>query len=837
MSLDLELYRRLVRVSAEPLVRLSVIDVYPDHPQRTIVFIHGYGGNARQWQNQLREFSFNNRVIAIDLRGHGRSDKPDDPYSMEQILDDLEKTLESLEVDGAFVLVGHSFGGAIATEFAHRYPQRVEQCILIATAGEYKLNPLYRALLRLPLPILRVMGPFVRGWLSAPPQVMYAWYHHIVAQWSGWTLFRGLKVPSLIIRGHLDIVFERPAFEEVARAIPEAEEIDLGASGHLVMLERRDAVNRAIQRQLEKHKPARRPGKGAAGSNRARLTQERPWLRYYDRDVPYTVAIPKIPLTQLLSASAHRFALRTALIFEGTRITYRRLNHEVNRFANALRSLGVDKGDRVLLLLPNLPQLVVTFFGTLKAGGVAVFTLPTTDATEIIRQIRLCEVRVLVTLTQFDDLVNQIREALAGDERSSLEHVIFTQVSDYLPWVKRLAISLSAEKRKRYIRKIPKEPNMHPYTRLLYSHPSRSPGVQISPEGPAVIQFTGGTTSLPKGVTLSHRNLVANAVQTRHWFPQAEEGKERFLSVLPFSHIYGLTTALNVPIAFGATLILKPIFETVDILKTIKRHRPTIFPGVPNMYMALKDFPGVRKYGISSIKACISGSAPLPVEVQEAFEKLTRGRLVEGYGLTEAAPVTHGNPLFGHRKIGSIGIPLPSTEARVVDLLKGEKTVKVGQIGELAVRGAQVMLGYWQDPEGTQRVITPEGWLLTGDVAQMDEDGYFRIIARKADMWYPDKPGKPAFPRDIEEVLFEVPQVKEAAVVAVANQPIAFVISQRERPQAEALISYCKRRLPPELVPRLVIFVDEFPRTFIGKVLRRELAKRVDQEREETATS
>jgi long-chain acyl-CoA synthetase len=299
--------------------------------------------------------------------------------------------------------------------------------------------------------------------------------------------------------------------------------------------------------------------------------------------------------------------------------------------------------------------------------------------------------------------------------------------------------------------------------------------------------------------------------------------------VLPFSHSYGLTTALNLPIAIGATLILKPRFEVQDVLRTIQRYRPTIFPGVPNMYLAIKDFPGVRQYGIGSIEACISGSAPLPVEVQEAFEKLTRGRLVEGYGLTEASPVTHGNPLYGMRKVGSIGIPLPSTEARVVDLSKGKRVVKTGQIGELAVRGPQVMIGYWEDPAGTRQAINPDGYLLTGDVAQMDEDGYFRIVARKAEMWYPQKPGDPAFPRDVEEVLFEVPQVKEAAVVAVANQPVAFVIAQRERPTAESLIAYCRRRLPPALVPRLVIFVDEFPRSFIGKVLRRELAKRVDR--------
>jgi long-chain acyl-CoA synthetase len=245
--------------------------------------------------------------------------------------------------------------------------------------------------------------------------------------------------------------------------------------------------------------------------------------------------------------------------------------------------------------------------------------------------------------------------------------------------------------------------------------------------------------------------------------------------------------------------------------------------------VAINNSRGVRQYGLASIRACISGSAPLPVEVQETFEKLTKGRLVEGYGLTEAAPITHANPLGGMRKVGSIGIPLPSTEARVVDFKNPKKEVEVGQIGELAVRGPQVMLGYWRNPEATHKALPGAGWLLTGDVAVRDTDGYFRIIARKAEMWYPEKPGSPAFPRDVEEVLYEIPQVKEAVVVAIAGAPIAFVIGAKERPSSESILAYCNRRLPPTLVPRLVVFLDDFPRTFIGKVLRRELAKRYEQ--------
>jgi long-chain acyl-CoA synthetase len=819
-----------VLVSSKPAIHLSAIDIFPESPQNTLVFIHGYGGQALQWQNQLHEFSFSNRTVAFDLRGHGKSDKPDGGYSMPQIQEDLESALEHLQVERPFILVGHSFGGAVASEYAVAHPDHVKHLILIATAGEFNLNPLYRSLLRLPSWLLRSVGFLTRNWVAAPPNIMRAWYHQNLSKWNGWSLFRSLAVPTTIIRGHLDVVFARPLFEEVSRAIPESDEVDVGASGHLVMLERREAVNRAIQRILERtsrsegYEPATR-----YSSARSALGRERPWISRYDSGVPETIAVPRIRLYDLLRSSANRFPLHTALVFEGNRITYRRLNQEVNRFANALLSLGIQRGERVMLLLPNLPQMVITYYGALKAGAVAVFTLPSTDPAELIRQIRKSGSRVLVTLTEFDSLVERIKIDLQTQVDSPLEHIIFTHMAEYLPFLKRVALSLSQEKRQRHLLDIPLDGSMHRFNQLLYSHSSRPPEVEVDHEALAVIQFTGGTTAIPKGVMLSHCNLVANAIQTRHWMPNAREGKERFLCVVPFSHSYGLTTALNLPVSLGAMLILKPVFEVADILKTIQRHRPTIFPGVPGMYLAIKDFPGVRRFGIDSIAACISGSAPLPVEVQEAFEKLTHGRLVEGYGLTEAGPVTHGNPLNGLRKIGSIGIPLPSTEARVVDLKKGKRVVKTSHIGELAVRGPQVMMGYWEHPEETRRAFNPDGYLLTGDVAQMDEDGYFHIIARKADLWYPEKPGKPAFPREVEEVLYEVPQVKEAAVVAIANQPIAFVIAQKERPSAESLIAYCARRLPPELVPRLVLFVEDFPRTFIGKVLRRELARRYEK--------
>jgi long-chain acyl-CoA synthetase len=882
MEIDLELYRLDVRLGQKPPLRLSAIDIFPDHPQRTLVFLHGFGGQARQWQYQLGHFSSANRVIAPDLRGHGRSDRPRNGYHMPQILADFEGVLDALGVNEKIILAGHSFGGAVAAEFAAARPGRVERLALIATAGEYHLNSLYRLLLRLPARALQFLAPLTRGWLGAPPTVLKEWYEHNLSRWNGWSLFRGLELPTLVLRGHLDLVFRRPYYEEVARALPNAEELDLGASGHMVMLERREAVNRALARFISGETDGgrgswRAAGAGSQENQREFLERDRPWLDHYDEGAPYTIAVPRLPLDHLLASTARRFPRRRALNFEGRRLTYSKLYRRAARFANALSSLGVQKGDRVMLILPNLPQLVIAFYGALKIGAVVVFSLPSTEPEELIRQVRDSGARVLVTLTQFDSLIYEIQKAsstgspaqgapggAAGSQRSAaggqrnaagqdtfgrdggqaaqtekepwpLEHILFTHIADYLPLYKRMILSFSPGWRKRHLLDIPLEANMHSFTRLLQLHNPEIGETPAAPRDLAVIIYTGGTTAAPKGVMLTHRNLMANAMQTRHWLPQAEEGRERFLCVVPFSHSYGLTASLNVPVALGAEMILKAQFQVEDVLKTIRRTRPTIFPGVPQMYVAISDFPGVRKYGIESIKACISGASPLAVETQEAFEKLTRGRLVEGYGLTEASPVTHANPLNGARKVGSIGIPLPSTEARIVDLKKGKRLVPAGQIGELAVRGPQVMAGYWKDPQGTEAVLSPDGWLLTGDVAQADAEGYYRIISRKADMWYPDKPGEPAFPRDVEEVLFEVPQVKEAAVVAIAGQPVAFVIvrqgrSRAERPTAESLTAYCKRRLPPELVPRLVIFVDEFPRTFIGKVLRRELARRFERE-------
>jgi long-chain acyl-CoA synthetase len=428
MDIDLELYRREVSVSSEPLVRLSAIDISPDRPQRTFVFVHGFGGQAIQWQYQLRNFSVRNRTIALDLRGHGRSDKPSGKYDMPTLQVDLKAALELLKVEGPIILVGHSFGGALATEYALAYPEQIEGLVLIATAGEFRLNWLYRLGLHLPNWLLGIAGLFTRQWLSAPPRVLKPFYLTNLVSWKGWDKFRALQVPTLVIRGHRDLVFEQPYFEEVTRSIPGAEDVDIGVSGHMVMLERREAVNRAIERFLggESQRSWRDDTPITKDADRETLRRERPWLVHYEAGVPYTIGIPHIPLQQLLRSAVRRFPTQTAIIFEGHHISYRRLNHEVNRFANALIGLGLGKGARVILLLPNLPQMVIGFFGTLKAGGVAVFIPPVTDPEELIRQVKQVEASALVTLSTSVGLARQIQSS------TSLPFIVLTDPSDYL---------------------------------------------------------------------------------------------------------------------------------------------------------------------------------------------------------------------------------------------------------------------------------------------------------------------------------------------------------------------------------------------------------------------
>ena len=817
MNVDLALYRERITVSHNPLVRLSVIDIQPERSHNTIVFLHGFGGWATQWRHQLHALADDNRVIALDLRGHGHSSKPHTDYRMEEFLSDLDSVLDQLDVQEPFFLAGHSFGGAIAAEYAAAHADKLRGLILVSTGGEFRLHAGARLIFHLPLTLLRPVKFFAGKSFSAPAHVLRSFFHNTFDAWNGWSTFHNITVPTLVIIRHRDRLLPGTLFEEVARTIPDAEEVRIPVSAHLVHLERADAVNRALRRFVGQERESWRGDTG-----RTQLLRERPWLSRYDEGVPYTIAIPRHPLHRFLESAAHRFPHRPAIHFFGRKISYATLDRQANRFAHALLEMGIERGERVMLLMPNCPQLIAAYYGALKAGAVVAMTSPVADADEIVRQVRASDSQVLVTLSLHADVVRHVKA------ETGLRAVIFTHIKEYMGAWQRWLFALTRESGEEHRLPGQLEPGFHHWSDLLRRSPAIAPEVSVDCDDVALIQYTGGTTARPKGVMLSHYNLVANTLQVRHWIPDLREGREVFLSVLPLSHIYGLTTAMNVPVSLAAAMVPLPTFVTRDVLNAIRRYRPTIFPGVPPMYVAINNFPHVRKYGVSSIQACISGAAPLPVEVQEAFEKLTRGRLVEGYGLTEASPVTHANPLNGLRKVGSIGIPFPNTEAKIVDLATG-KDLPPGQIGELVVRGPQVMQGYWGDSGETDRALR-DGWLHTGDVARMDDDGYFQIISRKRDMILAGP--YQVYPRDVEEVLYEHPKVQEVAVVGVqpprwpSKRIKAYVVPRAgEDLCEEEMIAFCKRRLDEWQVPWKVEFRRELPKSFVGKVLRRLLVE------------
>jgi long-chain acyl-CoA synthetase len=477
-----------------------------------------------------------------------------------------------------------------------------------------------------------------------------------------------------------------------------------------------------------------------------------------------------------------------------------------------------------MVVLPNMPQMIVAYYATLKVGGVVVLPNPDASGRSIIRQIQETGAKVLVTLREFGGLARTVREEVPlavvfADVRSAVSGGVYKTLM--ARW-KAAGLGEQEMADRSY--------QGHLMNQLMLDAPQTPPDVAVSGEALAAILYTSGTTSEPKGVCLSHANLVANAIQTRHWIPHLHYGKETFLSVIPLTHSYGMTTAMNIPIAMGATILLLPVFELQEVLKTIQTHKPTVFPGVPAIYMAINQAPHVSDFGLSSIKACVSGAAPLPVEVQEAFEKLTHGRLVEGYGLTEASPVTHINPLEGARRVGSIGIPIPGTDAKIVDLAT-QAELPAGQIGELVVKGPQIMRGYW-DPDGagdTESVLK-EGWLYTGDVASMDADGFTQIISRKRDAILAGDYS--VYPRDVEEVLYENSKVMEVAVVGVpsgaSGQKVkAFVVPRPgSRLSQDELLDLCRKRLAEYAVPWEIEFREELPKSFVGKVLRRLLVEK-----------
>jgi long-chain acyl-CoA synthetase len=561
---------------------------------------------------------------------------------------------------------------------------------------------------------------------------------------------------------------------------------------------------------------------------------EKPWLAHYESAVPPTLTYPAITLPQTLVDSARKFpdhcAAKLVLRYVGDNslgvsLSYRELAAEADHLAAALYALGVRKGDRVALMLPNLPQFVIAFYGVLKLGAIVVNTNPQYTSREIEHQFADAGAETAVMLSPF---YSRLKEVQA---RTAVKRVILTDLPDYLASPAREAVAAALQK-DGMIASVPEGDGVYYFRPLLDAHHEPPPTVDVQPSDVALFQYTGGTTGVPKAAMLTHYNLVANTVQIRRWIHDIKDGENRTMGAIPFYHVYGMTVAVLLSVYTAGALTIIPNPRPIDVvMEAIHREKPTLYPGVPSMYVGIINHPNVAQYDLRSVQACLSGSAPLPMDVQIKFGEITGGRLVEGYGLTEAAPVTHVNPIYGERRAGSIGLPVSDVEAKIVNFETLEDA-PAGEQGELWVRGPQVMIGYWNQPEETAKTIMEGGWLRTGDIARMDKDGYFYIVDRLKDIIIAS--GYNIVPREVEEVLYEYPKVQEAVVAGVPDRyrgetvKAYIVLKAGQTATPEEIIGFCRTHLAAFKVPTQVEFRSELPKTMVGKMLRRVL---VEEER------
>ena len=549
-----------------------------------------------------------------------------------------------------------------------------------------------------------------------------------------------------------------------------------------------------------------------------------PWFKYYDKDVPQHIDYPAIPLYGLLEESARKYPDRPCTIFKGAVITYREMNRLTDQLAAGIAALGVKKGDRVGIDMLNTPQFVITFFAILKAGGVVVAINPLYKAGEIVHQVNDAGIEVVFVMSKFYNVIKEAQPA------TKIKKIIVTNLKEYLPPVLSLLFTLAKEKKEGF--RVELAGGDIWFQDLLAQHkPEEKPKLEIGPEDIAIFQYSGGTTGISKGAIALHRNLVANALQVRSWIPKANDGTETVLMAIPLFHVYGMVAGMLFAIRAGAGMVMVPNPRDMkDVLTSIQKFKASIFPGVPTMYNAINNHPDVKagKYELSSIKGCISGSAPLMRETKEKFEALTGGKLVEGYGLSEAPTATHCNPLYGDVRTGSIGLPFPDVDCRIISLEDEITPMKPGEEGELCIKGPQVMKGYHNMPTETANTLR-DGWLYTGDIARMDEDGYFYIVDRKKELIKPS--GYQVWPREVEEVISANPKVLEVGVAGVMDAyrgetvKAWVVLKPGESATQEEIREFCKQKMAIYKVPTEVEFKNELPKTTVGKVLRRELVR------------
>ncbi|WP_340371814.1 long-chain-fatty-acid--CoA ligase [Peribacillus sp. FSL E2-0218] len=561
----------------------------------------------------------------------------------------------------------------------------------------------------------------------------------------------------------------------------------------------------------------------------------KPWQTIYPEQIPAVLSYEDKPLYSFLKESAEEFPGKTSIHFQGKELSYREVYESALKFAAYLKSIGLQKGERVAVMLPNCPQGVISFFGILMAGGVVVQTNPTYTERELEYQMKDSGAKMILVM----DILFPRVTAIAS--RTNIEHIIVTAIKEYLPFPKNLIYPFIQKKQYGIVVKVEHAGNHHLFTEIMKR---KIPEEVLEPidvnEDLALLQYTGGTTGFPKGVMLTHKNLLANTKMCNAWLYKNRRGEERVLAILPFFHVYGMTTVLVLSVMEGNTMIIMPKFDIEVTLKTIQKQKPTMFPGAPTMYIGLLNHPDIGKYDLSSINACISGSAALPLEVQEQFEKITGGKLVEGYGLSETSPVTHANFIWDQPRVkGSIGLPWPDTDSVILSLETGEE-LPPNEIGEIAIKGPQVMQGYWNRPEETESTFK-NGWLLTGDLGYMDEQGFFYVVERKKDTIIAG--GFNIYPREVEEVLYEHEAIQEVVVAGIPDPyrgetVKAYVVLKKNASATEAeLNEFARKSLASYKVPRSYEFREELPKTTIGKILRRVLIeeekKKLSDERKE----
>ena len=550
----------------------------------------------------------------------------------------------------------------------------------------------------------------------------------------------------------------------------------------------------------------------------------RPWLRSYDPDVPPEITIEDVTLPDLLDRAAAEHPHRPALIFLNSRLTYAQLKDQVDRLAAALAGLGVRQGGRVAIQLPNLPQTVIAYHAVARLGAQVVLTNPLYMPREIEHQWTDagCTVAIVMDFV-FDQKIRSVRDRLPVKE------YVIASIPEYLRFPLNLLAPLKLRRAKPapMWAKVAPGPGIHFFRDLVRGTTAAPPPVSIGMDDLAVLQYTGGTTGVSKGAMLSHRNLSANVQQMHAWLPSLRKGEEVMLTALPIFHVFGMTACMNLPIRIGAAMVLVPNPRDIPgLIDVIEKHRVTIAPLTPAHFNAIGQTPGIEKRDLKSVRICVSGSAPLSVDVLERFERLTGGKICEGFGLTETSPMTHVNPIEGTRKVGTIGVPVSNTDARIVDAETGTTDVPPGEPGELLVRGPQVMVGYWNHPEETAAVLR-DGWLHTGDLATMDADGFFTIVGRKKEMI--DAAGYKVYPDEVDRVLMSHPAVLEAATIGVPDPKRGetvksfVVLKPGQAATAEELIAHCRANLAAYKVPRALEFRTELPKSTILKILRREL--------------